>query len=268
MKFLAFLTILLAPLLSNAQQELWYDRPADKWTDALPIGNGHMGGMVFGGVGTDRIQFNESTLWTGRPREYQHNGAVQYLAQIRALLAAGQQKEAEALAEKEFLGRKDPDEKEYAARKQEWIRLVRADTIAAAKEYDDNDWAFMPLPAWNGWESIGFDGLDGALWFSNTFEYEPGWSGKDIILDLGRIRDDDFTYVNGHLIGSTRSNDKRNYIVPAAFLKPGRNTITIQVLNYFDKGGLVGSKDAGWHFKVYPADDRSKPQQLSGRWKY
>ena len=42
---------------------LWYDQPAEKWTSALPIGNGRMGAMVFGGVPDERIQFNEDTLW-------------------------------------------------------------------------------------------------------------------------------------------------------------------------------------------------------------
>ena len=47
---------------------LWYQQPAEKWTEALPIGNGRMGAMVFGGTTDERIQFNEDTLWTGKPR--------------------------------------------------------------------------------------------------------------------------------------------------------------------------------------------------------
>ncbi|MEV4578858.1 glycoside hydrolase N-terminal domain-containing protein [Nonomuraea jabiensis] len=47
---------------------LWYDRPATDWeTQALPIGNGALGAMVFGGTGTERLQFNEKSLWTGGP---------------------------------------------------------------------------------------------------------------------------------------------------------------------------------------------------------
>ena len=55
---------------------LWYRQPATKWEEALPIGNGRLGAMVFGGAPEERIQFNESTLWTGEPLEYQHDGAV------------------------------------------------------------------------------------------------------------------------------------------------------------------------------------------------
>ncbi|MFA5327712.1 MAG: glycoside hydrolase family 95 protein [Prolixibacteraceae bacterium] len=84
--------------------KLWYTKPAVKWTEALPIGNGRLGAMIFGGVENDRIQFNEETLWTGAPNDYAHKGAYQYLDQIRQLLFDGKQKVAEDLAEKEFMG--------------------------------------------------------------------------------------------------------------------------------------------------------------------
>jgi alpha-L-fucosidase 2 len=48
-----------------AERKLWYDRPAAKWIDALPVGNGRLGGMVFGGVEQERVQFNEDSLWVG-----------------------------------------------------------------------------------------------------------------------------------------------------------------------------------------------------------
>ena len=82
---------------------LWYDRPAAIWEEALPVGNGRLGAMVFGRVKEERIQFNEDTLWTGQPHEYQHPGASKFLPIIRGLLAEGKQREAEQLAEKEFM---------------------------------------------------------------------------------------------------------------------------------------------------------------------
>ena len=100
------LAILAAGAAAVAQQSpltLWYDKPADLWTDALPVGNGRMGAMVFGGAAHERIQFNESTVWTGEPHDYSHKGAAQSLAKIRELLWAGKQKEAEDLAMKEFM---------------------------------------------------------------------------------------------------------------------------------------------------------------------
>ena len=82
---------------------LWYRQPAQKWTEALPIGNGRMGAMVFGGVADERIQFNEDTLWTGQPHDYVRAGAGEELATIRKLLVEGQTTNAIALARAKFL---------------------------------------------------------------------------------------------------------------------------------------------------------------------
>ncbi|MDE3165984.1 MAG: glycoside hydrolase family 95 protein [Acidobacteriota bacterium] len=97
------LSVFICGLNCFAQNVLWYNKPADLWTDALPVGNGRMGAMVFGGAAHERIQFNESTVWTGEPHDYAHHGAYQSLAKIRELLWAGKQKEAEDLAMKEFM---------------------------------------------------------------------------------------------------------------------------------------------------------------------
>ena len=56
-------------------QTLWYDAPATQWVEALPVGNGRLGAMVFGGIARERIQFNESTVWTGGPHDYARSGA-------------------------------------------------------------------------------------------------------------------------------------------------------------------------------------------------
>ncbi|HEY1342012.1 MAG TPA: glycoside hydrolase family 95 protein [Bryobacteraceae bacterium] len=82
---------------------LWYRHPATLWVEALPVGNGRMGAMVFGGVAHERIQFNEDSVWTGEPHDYAHKGAYKHLGEIRDLLWAGKQKEAEDLAMKEFM---------------------------------------------------------------------------------------------------------------------------------------------------------------------
>ncbi|MHC4507103.1 MAG: LamG domain-containing protein, partial [Planctomycetota bacterium] len=58
---------------------LWYRRPAAKWIDAMPVGNGRLGAMVFGGVGRERLQLNEDTLWSGGPHCYDNPEAVKHL---------------------------------------------------------------------------------------------------------------------------------------------------------------------------------------------
>ncbi len=97
------LTLAALSAASASDLQLWYDKPAVEWEQALPVGNGRLGAMVFGRPAAERIQFNEHTVWTGEPHSYAHPGAHQYLGQIRSLLAEGKQKEAQALAMKEFM---------------------------------------------------------------------------------------------------------------------------------------------------------------------
>src|SRR6476660_9594524 len=113
---------------TNNNLKLWYDQPAAKWTDALPVGNGRIGAMIFGGVEKDRIQFNEETLWTGGPRDYNRTGAYKYLNTIRQLLFQGKQKEAEALAEKEFMGLKSNN-----GERDSWVKKVLQSKNEAAE---------------------------------------------------------------------------------------------------------------------------------------
>lgn len=82
---------------------LWYDHPASTWTEALPIGNGRLGAMVFGGGLTEQLQLNETTLWAGSPYQPAHKGAANHLAEVRKLLFDGKYLEAEALINKEMM---------------------------------------------------------------------------------------------------------------------------------------------------------------------
>jgi alpha-L-fucosidase 2 len=103
------LLLLTLAAVGNARGEkipppvLWFEQPAAQWTDALPIGNGRMGAMVFGGVPDERIQFNEDTLWKGHPHDYVRAGAQDHLAEIRQLVFAGKAKEAADVVRKYFL---------------------------------------------------------------------------------------------------------------------------------------------------------------------
>jgi len=82
---------------------LWYEKPAGPWTEANPIGNGRLGAMIFGGTEKARVQFNDDTLWFGEPHDYSHEGAAEYLPQIRKLLFEGKQRDAEQLAGQHFM---------------------------------------------------------------------------------------------------------------------------------------------------------------------
>ena len=262
------LHIILFPFLGYAQDyKMWYTAPAEKWTEALPIGNGRVGAMVFGGVNKDRIQFNEETLWTGEPRNPNRQGAANYLAEIRQLLAEGKQKAAEQLAETHFMGLKT-----QAGKKEQWtsdmLALKVLEGNPALPDYDDAAWETMAVPAYEGWETVGFEGLDGAVWFRTVVDIPANWQGKNVVLDLNRVRDYDLTYVNGQLVGTTNNMDPRKYRIPANVLRTGRNVIAIQVLNYVDKGGIAGYKDTSRPIGLYPEGEPSALISLVKPWKY
>lgn len=263
--FLFLFSLFTSQAFSQQDLKLWYNQPSAKWTDALPIGNGRIGAMIFGGVDTDRIQFNEETLWTGYPRDYNRKGAYKYLPQLRQLLFEGKQKEAEQLAEEHFMGLKSNEGDEAA-----WFKKVRAENnlIYAYAKFDDSKWKEMKVPSYDGWEAVGFQGLDGAVWLRTSFDLPANWKGEDLVLDLNRIRDQDFTYVNGKLIGSMGSTEPRRYIIPKNVLVSGKNVIAIQVLNYFDKGGIAGYKDTSRHIGIYPKEKENEKISLVKKWKY
>ena len=266
---LLFIIIFINSNLIFAQNnQLWYNKPAEKWTDALPIGNGRIGAMVYGGVETDYIQFNEETLWTGKPRNYNRKGASAYLAQIRMLLFEGKQKEAEDLAQKQFMGLQSEN-----GDRTKWVKEMQSGKGLVGKpaleNFDDKLWKTIQVPSYEGWEAVGLANLDGAVWFRTTFDVPENWLGKNLVLDLNRIRDQDFTFINGKLVGNTDNLEPRKYTIPAKLIKKGKNVIAIQVLNYFDKGGLAGYKDTKKKIGIYPEGSNvEQGVSLVKLWKY
>lgn len=88
------------------QDVLWYRQPASTWTEALPVGNGRLGAMVFGGIASERIQLNEDTLWSGGPYEpLNPKAGPQAVEDIRKLIAQRRFAEAEALADECLIAR-------------------------------------------------------------------------------------------------------------------------------------------------------------------
>ena len=88
----------------NSDLQLWYRQPAKEWHEALPVGNGRLGAMVFGGTGEERIQLNESSIWSGNPKCYDRIGAFKNLPEIRKLIFEGRNIEADPIINKEVLG--------------------------------------------------------------------------------------------------------------------------------------------------------------------
>jgi hypothetical protein len=91
------------PETAGDQERLWYDAPAGRWLEALPLGNGQMAAMVFGGIADETIQLNESTFWSGSPHNNNSETSLEYLEQARQLIYAGREEEAEALINDKFI---------------------------------------------------------------------------------------------------------------------------------------------------------------------
>ena len=93
--------------LQAAAQEykLWYDEPAQVWTEALPLGNGRLGAMVFGNPGVEHIQLNEETIWAGRPNNNANPNALEYIPKVRQLVFEGKYLEAQTLATEKVMAK-------------------------------------------------------------------------------------------------------------------------------------------------------------------
>jgi alpha-L-fucosidase 2 len=85
-----------------AENSVWFDAPATRFTESLPLGNGRLGAMVFGGVGEERIILNETGMWSGSPQDADRPEAYKVLPRIRELLVEGKNVEAEALMNATF----------------------------------------------------------------------------------------------------------------------------------------------------------------------
>ena len=84
--------------------KLWYRQPASEWVEALPVGNGRLGAMVFGGIGQERIQINEETVWDGKKTDRNNPQALNALSTVRQLLFDGQNEAAAELAAETMMG--------------------------------------------------------------------------------------------------------------------------------------------------------------------
>lgn len=100
------LCVVIAGLAAAGAQEsvLWYAQPAEVWEEALPVGNGRLGAMVFGGTARERLQLNEETLWDGYERDRTNPAALEALPEVRRLLFEGKNEAAKELAAGTMMG--------------------------------------------------------------------------------------------------------------------------------------------------------------------
>ncbi len=93
----------MTPVAASGDLTLWYKAPAVEWTDALPLGNGRLGAMVFGGVARERLQLNEDTLYAGAPYQPANPRALTALPEVRRLIFAGKYVEAQELIQAQMM---------------------------------------------------------------------------------------------------------------------------------------------------------------------
>ena len=118
---------------SDNTERLWYDKPASIWLEALPIGNGRLGGMVYGGPQTDEIQLNEDSFWSGGPHNNNSTTSAKYLEQVRSLIFSGKEQDAENLINQQFV--KGPHGMKYLTLGS--LKLTHADiTASQVKNYE------------------------------------------------------------------------------------------------------------------------------------
>ena len=94
---------LVAMAMSAQQHKLWYNKPASHWLEALPIGNSHLGAMVYGGTETEEIQLNEETFWSGSPHDNNSKESMAVLPEVRRLIFEGKEYQASKLIDQHFV---------------------------------------------------------------------------------------------------------------------------------------------------------------------
>jgi alpha-L-fucosidase 2 len=133
-------TLIAIPLLAQQRndiqivqqdEKLWFDKPADVWTEALPLGNGYMGAMVFGGIDKEHLQLNNVTLYSGDPTGTFKNIYIRKnFPQIDALMKAGKYAEAQNAIHEEWLGR---NHQSYQPLGDLWLDLQHSGSVSDYK---------------------------------------------------------------------------------------------------------------------------------------
>ncbi len=103
--------------------KIWFNQPAATWNDALPVGNGRLGAMVFGGIETERLELNEESVWSGEERWNANPDALKNLPKVRQLLFEGKYKEAEELAQKGIMGKQPNPRASYQSLGNLWLNF-------------------------------------------------------------------------------------------------------------------------------------------------
>lgn len=237
---------------SDVQQadELWYLNPADRWEEALPVGNGRLGAMVFGGVTKERIQLNVDSLWAGPPVPETPPSAGEALREARALFFAGKPVEGERLIASKFLAQGEAPS--YQTLGDLWI-----ETVVPGQELPSDinvrNWLRGPVTGTVAIAQSSID-FDDAKWTEGSLEVPESSSvvfRRQLVLTedqakafnritLSPIDDESIVWINGVEVGRTRIWDKSHTFVTTGRLVAGRNVIAVGVSNNGGPGHMAG----------------------------
>ncbi|MCC7231191.1 MAG: glycoside hydrolase family 95 protein [Fimbriimonadaceae bacterium] len=251
---------LFAMAAPNQDLRLWYRQPAQTggmtletrndrdWTSALPIGNGRIGAMVFGGVSLERILVNEDTVWSGPPNPVQPPETAKFLVEARKLLFDGKNVEAQDLLQRNVMAASE-GRRSYQPVGDLWIAMRHGKQESRPPSRIEG-WRKAPVGAGDGAEAIEFDDSswqpaksaedlqvppDSTRAFRTTFQVaDPMVFTR---LEFSPIDDDSVIFLNGKRLGDTRVYNQDYTFDVRGKLTQGRNVLLVRVHN----GGGAGN---------------------------
>jgi alpha-L-fucosidase 2 len=239
--------------------KLWYRQPADTmlprgneagWLQALPIGNGRIGAMVFGGVDVERIQLNEDTIWAGPPFPEQPKDAAKYLQQARELLFQGKNAEAQELIARNAMAEGE-GQRSYQPLGDLWIEMIYP-SRKLGRSLPIVDWRRQSGAATPGATHLDFDD---SLWTlvkaardrqvpsNSNVVFRAAFSIDDpsdfAKLQLSPVDDDSTVFLNGSPIGKTTVYNQPFSFDVRGKLRKGRNVLAVDVHNGGGEGNMA-----------------------------
>ncbi|MHC4693921.1 MAG: glycoside hydrolase N-terminal domain-containing protein, partial [Planctomycetota bacterium] len=245
--------------------QLWYNQPARKWTEALPVGNGRLGAMVFGGTTQERIQLNEDTIWAGPPVPQDRVGAYKHIAEARKLIFEGKYSEAQRIMQSQVMGRRisprshqtlgdlrfqiPGETKTTSITLANWRRGGEDDASNSKYvqvDYDDSNWQELTIKSDKFVKGNASVTPGKKAVFRSSFKLTARQLKDGLgLLELGPIDDQGTIYVNDKEIGRTRNYSKPHSFDISKYLKTGKNVIAVVVGNVGGPGGMTASVTLG-----------------------
>lgn len=239
---------------------LWYKQPATQWLEALPVGNGRLGAMVFGGIEEERIQLNVDSLWAGPPVPEDRVGAYRCIEQARRLIFEGRHSEAQRLVQQNVMAERISP-RSHQTLGDLHIRMVGADGAPAAETNSIvlGPWrrADRKMLSGDGWLGVQFDdsawttvegrndlsvAVNSEVVFRTVVELTQAQLDAGFkTLELGPIDDHSTIYVNAQEAGRTNDYTKAYSFGVGKHLKPGRNAIVVVAGNIGGPGSMADS---------------------------